>query len=257
MNAKVLRARHANAVLVLMGVVLLTGNVALAAPFQLTYNGVFGTTDSISPDSGPITNFDSPTPFTLTATFDTTSTNYVSFLPPFLQPGWVSYSPISATLSAGGQVYSVDNFASNPASGIAVAIFDQNTIFEPGFYGIGFIQDPVADGSGIVGDFANANPNFTASNLVSTTFTAYRGAGFSAGTHNPPGSGPLVEARPITLRQGGNVFLLRLSDRTEEFSDGAPLHSVSLTAIPEPGTLALVSIAFAGLLAGLGGRCRG
>lgn len=249
MNTKMLLARHVNVTLVLVGLVLLIGNVALAGPFQLTYNGVFGTTDSISPNGGPITNFLNPTPFTLTATFDTTSTNYVSFLPPFLQAGWVSYSPISATLSAGGQVYSVDNFASNPVSGIAVAIFDQNTIFEPGFYGVGFIQDPIADGSGIVGDFASANPNFTASNLVSTTFTAYRGAGFSAGIHSQPGSGPLIEARPITLRQGGDVFLLRLSDRTEEFSDGAPLHSVSLTAIPEPGTLALASIAFAGLLA--------
>ena len=148
MNAKALLARRAIANLVLVGLVLLIGNVALAAPFQLTYNGVFGTTDSISPEGGPITSFASPTPFTLTATFDTASTNYVSFLPPFLQSGWVSYSPISAMLSAGGQVYSVDNFASNPASGIAVAIFDQNTIFEPGFYGVGFIQDPVADVQG-------------------------------------------------------------------------------------------------------------
>lgn len=248
MNVKILPARRANAMVVLAGLILLAGNVANAAPFQLTYSGVFATTDSISEDGGPITTFASPTPFTFTAVFDTSSTNYVSFLPPFLQSGWVSYSPISATLSVGGQTYSVDDFASNPASGIAVAIFDQNTIFEPGFYGIGFIQDPIADGSGIVGDFASASPNFTASNLVSTAFTGYRGAGFSAGIHDPPGSGPLVEARPITLRQGGDVFLLRLSDRTEEFSDGAPLHTVSLAAIPEPGTLVLVSITFAGLL---------
>jgi hypothetical protein len=249
MNLKMLPARRAGAVAVLAGLVLVTGNVANAAPFQLTYTGVFATTDSISADGGPITNFANPTPFTFTAIFDTTSINYVSFLPPFLQSGWVSYSPISATLSVGGKTYSVDDFASNPASGVAVAIFDQNTIFQPGYYGIGFIQDPIADGSGIVGDFVGASPNFTAGNLVSTVFTGYRGAGFSAGIHNPPGSGPLVEARPITLRQGGNAFLLRLSDRTEEFSEGAPLHSVSLSAIPEPGTLVLVSITFAGLLA--------
>jgi len=233
----------------LLGFILLAGHVANAAPFQLTYNGVFATTDSISEDGGPITNFANPTPFTLTAIFDTNSTNYVSFLPPFLQSGWVSYSPISAILSVGGQTYSVDNFASNPASGVAVAIFDQNTIFQPGYYGVGFIQDPIADGSGIVGDFASANPKFTAANLVSTTFSGYRGAGVSAGVHIPPGSGPLVEARPITLRQGGDVFLLRLADRTEEFSQGAPLHSVSLTAIPEPGTLALASVTLAGLVA--------
>ena len=129
------------------------------------------------------------------------------------------------------------------------AVFDQNTIFQPGYYGVGFIQDPIADGSGIVGDFASANPKFAAANLVSTTFSGYRGAGVSAGVHIPPGSGPLVEARPITLRQGGDVFLLRLADRTEEFSQGAPLHSVSLTAIPEPGTLALASVTLAGLVA--------
>jgi hypothetical protein len=248
MNPKVLPPRRATATLVLMGLVLLVSHVALAAPFQLTYNGVFGTTDSISPDGGPITNFASPTPFTFTATFDTSSTNYVTFLPPFLQPGWVSYSPTSATLSAGGETYSVDDFASNPASGVAVAIFDQGTIFEPGFYGVGFIQDPVADGSGIVGDFTGANPNFTASNLVSTTWTGYRGAGFSAGVHDPPGSGPLVDDRPITLRQGGDVFLLRLGDRVEEFADGAPLHSATLTAVPEPGLLGLASIALGGML---------
>ena len=230
------------------GLTLLISHAATAAPFQLTYNGVFGTTDSISPEGGDITSFASPTPFTLTAIFDTNSTNYVSFLPPFLRSGWVSYSPIAALLSVGGETYSVDSFASNPASGIAVAIFDRNTIFEPGFYGVGFIQDPVADGSGIVGDFAMANPDFTVSNLVSTTYSGYRGAGFSAGVHSPPGSGPLVEARPITLRQGGNVFLLRLSDRTEEFSEGAPLHSVSLTAIPEPGTFLFASVALAGLV---------
>lgn len=248
MNAMRLPAR-ATATLVLTGLVLLVSNVALAAPFLLTYSGVFGTTDSISPSGGPTTNFSSPTPFTFTATFDTSSTNYVSSLPLFLQAGWVSYSPTSATLSVGGETYSVDDFASNPASGVAVAIFDQATIFEPGFYGVGFIQDPIADGSGIVGDFRGASPGFTASNLVSTTFTGYRGAGFSAGTHNPPGSGPLVEARPITLRQGSDVFLLRLGDRTEQFADGAPLHSASLTAVPEPGTLGLVGVAVAGLLA--------
>ena len=248
MNATRL-TRRTTATLVLMGLALLVGNVAVAAPFRLTYSGVFGTTDSISPAGGPTTAFDSATPFTFTATFDTSSTNYVNLLPPFLQAGWVSYSPTSATLSVGGQTYSVDDFASNPASGVAVAIFDQSTIFEPGFYGVGFIQDPVADGSGIVGDFAGASPNFTASSLVSTTFTGYRGAGFSAGIHSPPGSGPLVEARPITLRQGSDVFLLRLSDRTEEFGDGAPLHSVSLTAVPEPGTLGLASVALLGLLA--------
>jgi hypothetical protein len=247
MNATPLRLRRAIATLVLVGLVSLTGNVALAAPFRMTYQGVFDTADSISPNGGPITNFAGPTPFTFTATFDTDSTDYVSLLPPFLQPGWVSYSPTSATLSVGSESYSVDDFASNPASGVAVAIFDQNTIFEPGFYGVGFIQDPIADGSGIVGDFASASPNFTASSLVSTTFAGYRGAGFSAGVHNPPGSGPLVEARPITLRQGSDVFQLRLGDRTEEFSDGAPLHSVSLTAVPEPGTLALAGVALAGL----------
>lgn len=249
MNAKLLLARRANTMLVVIGLVLLIGNAAMAAPFQLTYNGVFGVTDSISPQGGPITNFANPVPFTLTATFDTTSTNYVTFLPPFLQTGWAAYSPTSATLSTGGQVYSVDDFASNPTSGISVAIFDQNTIFEPGFYGVGFIQDPVADGSGIVGDFSSANPNFTVSNMVSTTFAGYRGAGFSAGIHSMPGSGPLIEARPITLRQGGDVFLLRLGDRTEEFSQGAPLHTASLTAIPEPGTLMLAGVAFAGLFA--------
>ena len=247
--ASVFLPGRAKTMMVVTGLTLLIGHVANAAPFRLTYNGVFGTTDSISPEGGTVTSFASPTPFTFTATFDNTSTNYVGFLPPFLQPGWVSYSPTSATLSVGGETYSVDSFASNPSSGVAVAIFDRTTIFEPGFYGIGFIQDPVADGSGIVGDFAIANPAFTVANLTSTTYAGYRGAGFSAGIHNPPGSGPLIEARPITLRQGGNVFLLRLSDRTEEFSDGAPLHSASLTAIPEPGTLLLASVALVGLVA--------
>jgi hypothetical protein len=238
---------HAKSVGIVAGLTLLFGTLANAAPFRLTYNGVFDMADSISPEGGPITNFTGPMPFTFTADFDTSSTDYVSFLPPFLQPGWVSYSPTSATLSVGGQTYSVDNFASNAGGGVAVAIFDQNTIFEPGFYGIGFIQDPVADGSGIVGDFASASPNFTAADLLTTTFTGYRGAGFSAGVHDPPGSGPLVDPRPITLRQGSSVFQLRIGDRTEEYSEGAPLNSASLAAIPEPATVMLTGAALAAL----------
>src|SRR5437868_2191243 len=111
MNAKVLLPRRVRATLVLVGLVLLSADAALAAPFQLTYQGVLATTDSISPNGGPITGFATPTSFPVTAHFDTSSTNYVRFLAPFLQSGWVSSSPISATLSAGGQTYSVDDFA--------------------------------------------------------------------------------------------------------------------------------------------------
>jgi hypothetical protein len=146
-------------------------------------------------------------------------------------------------------LFSVDSFADNAAGGIAVSIFDKSNIFEPHKYGVGFIQDPVQDWAGMVGDFTGASPDFSVTNLVSTTFTGYNGVGVSGG---PFGTNFI---RPITLRRAGDVFSLTLAGRIEEFADGAPLNTVVIQAIPEPATAALAGVALA-VLFGLRRRLR-
>lgn len=217
------------------------GGNLVAAPFQFTYTGVFSTEDALNLSSAPSkTPFAAPTPYTLTALFDTSSTNYVGMLP---FPGFVAYAPYLATMIIGGVEYTVDSFASNPTGGITVAIFDATNIFFPGIFGAGFIQDAVQDGSGVVGDFSTATPAFSVNSLTSTTFGGYNGAGFS--------SGPMMGSfsRPIVLRLAGEAYNLSIGDRIEMVANGAPLNTASLTAIPEPASFVLCVAGFAGFLA--------
>jgi hypothetical protein len=79
-------------------------------------------------------------------------------------------------------------------------------------------------------------------NIVSTTFTGYNGAGYSSG----PNMG--FFARPITLRQGSQVYSLHLGDRLEQTAQGSPLNTATLVAIPEPATFALAGASLALLI---------
>ena len=58
----------------------------------------------------------------------------------------------------------------------------------PGKYGVGFIVDPVLDGAGIIGRFADATANFTVDALIKTELTGFIGAGFRSGPGAPPGA---------------------------------------------------------------------
>ena len=210
-----------------------------AAQFQLTYTGYFNAADALNLASESLDPFDGLTAFTASSLFDNTSPNLVA---PIGIPGFVAYAPIQTTLTIGGTVYDVQGYTENPSTGIAVSIFDRTTPFVPGAYGVGFIQNPLADGAGIVGDWSSANPNFTAGNLTATEWVSYNGAGFLAGIGGAP--------TPWVLRDGdGAVYSLTIGNRTEEYRDGAPLHTAELEqVVPEPGTFGLGAFALASLI---------
>ena len=235
-----------------LSLALAVAGAALAAPghaalFELTYSGVFGEADALNPASGPTETFAGPTPFTLVARFDDTDRNYADpTLFPFPTPlgftdGWVAYSPRSASIDIGGTAFQVAPFADDPLGGIIISIWDKSNFFTPGRYGIGFFVDAVADGAGVVGDFLGADPEFSVTSLVATTFTGYQGAGFLQG---PCLGGPGIDCvvAPITLfATDGTEYDLTPAFRTEEFADGAPLNTASIAAVPLPGGLALLA----------------
>ena len=226
----------------LLGVSVLTASVASATTFQFIYTGAFSSADALSPVGGSTSYFADGTPFTFDAIFDDTTPNIAA---PIGIPGFVSYSPSSAVLTVNGTKYNVATYDQDPVSGVTVTIFDQNTPFGPGHYAAGFLQSPLEDGSGVIGDWANASPNFLATNLVPTVFSDYFGAGFS------PGPEDGVEIRPIPVTDfNGNAYLLGLGFRDEEYVDGAPLNTAQLIAVPEPGAVAfaLTTVVMTGAL---------
>jgi hypothetical protein len=131
-----------------------------------------------------------------------------------------------------------------------VTIFDRETPFVPGRYGVGFIQDVPADGAGIVGDFVSASPDFIASDVTATTFLDFQGTGFRPGPPATPGDfmGP-VEIRPIPLWLGSERHLLTLHLGEQHYAEGAPLNTAVITAVvPEPSTYTLAAAGFGLLL---------
>ena len=254
---------------------------AYAEKFRLTLSGVFnGTTDNpttgtgnpvitetLHANSGGANILTMPNePFTLSGYFDSSSPNLIAgALPPFVYSGWVAFAPTSVTLDVGGSTYSVATYSNSAAQGLSVAIFDQNQIFGPGHYAVGFIQNPVPDGAGIVGDFYTATPGYTVPNIVPTVYSQYFGAGFGNGIcSGGPGSNIGCTTMPIPL-DGGNYYLTLGGAEGYDLNNPSniidyPLQgpfpnpnpnffSASLTAVPEPSTWALLFGGFAGLAA--------
>ena len=213
---------------------------ASAKKLELTYTGTFSTADALNLQSSAAAGFTSTTPFLITALFDDSSQNLVA---PVGMPGFVAYSPISATLTVSGQVYSFMTYAQNPAQGISIAVFDASTPFgPPGHYAVGVLQNPLADGAGIIGDFASVSSPFTANSLHSTVFTGYTGVGTGSGPDLHDGHGPTTV--PILLSgTGGNVYNLTLGNYDEEFADGSVQNTAVIHALPVPETSSVVSLA--------------
>jgi hypothetical protein len=266
-------------------VIALSGACALpahATEFELTLSGVFnGTgadpttnpTETLTPTGGGANLLTTANePFTMKGIFDSSSPNLIAALPPPLNGGWVDFAPLSVTLTVGGTTYSVATYDGSMAPtggpGLTVAIFDPMTIFGPGHYAAGFIQNPLQDGAGIVGDFQSATPGYTAPNVVATTYADYFGVGFGSGVcTGGPGSGVGCATTPIPLNDG--LFQLTLGTYDlENPSNGVPIFpvptppnfqndnffSASLTAVPESSTWVLLLVGFAGLgIAGVRG----
>jgi PEP-CTERM motif len=276
-------------------VIALSGACAFPAHANiatLTLNGVFnGTTNGMGTPviTETITNgtgTGAPTltanePFTLTGVFDTSGPNLIAgLMPPFLAAGWVDYAPLSVTLTVGGKTFSVATYdPSIPTTGgpgLTVAIFGDNTVFSPppppfSHFAAGFIQNPIQDGAGIVGDWTGVSQSYTIPNLVTTTYPAsdFYGVGFGSGPcpmgniggvclplNNPPPNAIV----PIPL-DGGSFFLTlgtydlnNPANNTDDPThgpypnpiDSSLFFSAQLT-IPEPSTWALMLVGFAGL----------
>ena len=212
---------------------------ASADQFELIYTGSFSTVNALNLQGSPTQNFAAPTPFTVTAFFDTASPNLVA---PVGIPGFVAYSPSSAVLTLGGQNYSMTTYDQNPTSGMSVTIFDNTTPFgitpSGNRYGVGLLANPLADGAGFVGDWTSASPPFSATHLVSTEFMDYNGVGVGSGPLDLM-MNPTVVPIPLTDSMG-QTFLLTLGNYDEEFSQGAPLNTARIIAVPEPGNFALL-----------------
>jgi len=228
---------------------------AQAVPYELVYTGTFNTTESLNLASASSqTFFAASTPFTIRALFDDSSPNVLPPAPPFL--GFHAYVPSLATIQIGGTTYSIETAATNATAGVTVSIFDTTQIFNPGRYGIGLLANVLADGAGIVGDFASASPGFTVDTLTSTTFTDYYGVGHGSGpcaSGNPPAC-PHVDT-PWVLRDSSNVaWNLTLGNYEEDYpqphTPGAvvgPLNTAVITPVPEPASMSLMLAGLAGV----------
>jgi hypothetical protein len=241
-----------------VAVALLSPAATNAAQLELVYTGTFNSLDSLAPASGGGGAFTTPTPFTINAWFDTSSPNLGPPSPPLPPPfaGFRAYNPSLATITIGGTMYSIESIGQNPTAGVTVAIFDQNS-FSPGRYGIGILQDPPADGAGIIADFTGASPGFTAANIVPTVFTGYQGVGYGSGVclQGTGGNCQLNAVTPFVLHDGmGGNFNLTLGNYEEDYPilhDPTiprligPLNTAQLIATPEPATFGLAALALA------------
>lgn len=221
---------------------------ASAGTFKLTYTGTFSSANSLTGPGGTIVQFTDPTPFIATALFSDTSPNLAA---PVGVPGFVAYSPLSASLIVDGHTFNVATYNQSPTQGISVAVFDQSTPFGPGHYAVGFLQNPLADGAGFIGDFGSASPGFSATQLTSTVFTDYQGVGYGSG----PGSPPAVV--PIPLTDTGGSYFLTLGNYDEEFAQGGVQNTARIQAIPEASSAASLALMLSlGLAGGILARRR-
>lgn len=215
---------------------------ASAQRFKLVMGGALDARSSLIA-GGTTTALAGPSPFTLTAFFDTRSPNLAA---PVHVPGFVAYTPTSLWLTLAGRTYAIQGFDAMHPAGVSVAIFDATTPFgPPGRYGVGLISDPLADGAGFVADYAGATPPFTVASggVVPTTFTGYSGVGVSGGVCIVGSGGECQEhaVSPIPLTWSGQAFALVLGNYSEDAGPDAPTYTARISAVPEPSTLALLA----------------
>ena len=253
----------------LLAAVFGTTAAAHAEPFAFTLSGyLYGsalgvgmtTTGTPIPDG---------TPFTETASFDTSSPNLVDI------PGLAIYVPSHAAITFGGTTYQIAPFSDALPTGVAVAIFDKNSPFPAApEYAVALIGNPILEGAGILADFTTATPDFTIDHLVTTNFPAsgFVGAGFGGGTcvdpSDPNCGSPYVtqvdNVEPFQLTAGGHAYSLILPNEENlnyalNDPNAAPENvavvvdittpfTASLTDVPEPAALPVLMAALAACL---------
>jgi hypothetical protein len=256
---------------------------AKAEIFDVTETGQFGPNESLGLAGGTQTPFANATSYSFTGQFDTNTTNFMAGSP--FEPGFVAYAPTWLNLTVGGKTYSVEPYSasappppftggngslSGPA-GLTIAIYDYTTPFgNPGttetpgntpnkhHISIGLLQDPPADGAGIMQDWLGSSPTFTSNHLVSTTFVGAYGVGYGSGVCNKPG-GDHCDTNPIPLTLNGTTYYLELGNEDVTYAgyngaqddpndprvQNAFAQTASLTAVPEPASMSLFGVALA------------
>ena len=159
--------------------------------------------------------------------------------------GFVAYTPSLIQLAVGGRTYTVQSFTPATPTGLAVSIFDATTPFDFGRYGVGVIQNPLADGAGIVADYSGASPPFVIgmTGVIPTTFTGFNGVGVSSGVCvvGTPANCQTNAITPIPMTFGADAYSLTLGSYSQDVGPGF-LYSASITAVPEPASVLLVGV---------------
>ncbi|GJG86474.1 hypothetical protein tb265_16550 [Gemmatimonadetes bacterium T265] len=223
---------------------------ARAQSFELVMQGVLDGRSSLISGS-TTTPLADGSAFTIQAFFDPRSPNLAA---PVGVPGFVAYTPSLVQLTLGGRTYSMEPFDALGPTGVSVAIFDGTTPFgPPGHYAVGLIQDPLADGAGIVPDYTGATPAFSlgSGGVVPATFTGYFGVGVQGGACVAGGGADCQQyaMTPIPMTWAGQSFSLLLGNYDEDATASGPTFTASLQAVPEPGALALSAAGLVGVAA--------
>ncbi len=223
---------------------LIAGSAATARAqeYELIMQGALDGRSGIM-SGGTMTPLSGSTEFTIEAFFDRAGRNLVA---PVGMPGFVAYTPSSIFLTMGGRTYTVDAYDATHPTGFSVAVFDGTTPFgPPGHYAVGVIQNPLADGAGIVADYVGASPAFIlgSTGVVPATFTGYFGVGLQSGVCTQGSGGNCQEnaVTPVPLTWSGQSFGLVLGNYDEDASPTTPTYTASIQAVPEPGAVALVA----------------
>ena len=240
---------------VTLGALAVIAPPAQAEPFLFTLNGNFYGGFSLS--GTPIAD---GTPFTETATFDTSTPSLLGV------PGTAVYIPSQATIAFNGTTYQIAPYSAQQPFGVTVAIFDQSSPFPvTPEYGIGLVGNDAIEGAGIIADFLSATPNISAANLTTTTFpaSAYVGSGIAPGVCLSAPSTcftptQVLDVEPYSLTASGQSYTLTfpfaLVTYAPEINDpNAPPpgsggltidipSSASLTDVPEPRSLLMLAV---------------
>ena len=222
-----------------------------------TGTGMSVITDTVNAGPGGANILTANEPFTMTGVFDPSNVVFNFF------QGFNAYAPLSVTLAVGGVTYSVETYGQNSTTGFTVALFDKTSMFsvEPDgsiHVAAGFLQNPPADGAGIIADFTNSNPDFLVTNLVNADYPAtnYYGVGFGNGICS---GGPGVGCTTMPIPLDGGLYALTLGGLEgydlNNPSNGIPdnpngnLFSATLM-VPEPSTWVMMAVGFACLAFG-------